>query len=234
MKRFPIYIFLFLCILQGQAQELNRPKKLYPILFNNARDLFPEYQSIPFERRAVLEEIANYILGSIQFDGKATILLLGSNNSTRTILAEAWANAAAHYYGITKVSISSGGVTKKEVSKYGIMALEKAGFIIYRRTHMGMEQYEIKYTYNEKPLVVFSKLYNHKDNPDLNFGSVILCPNADINLPVVKGNNFRTSLHYFDPIAYEDDPDVLEKYLERSHEIALEMFYLFYKLKSIK
>ena len=234
MKRLIVFILAFWLSDPICAPAQNGPNKLYPILFNHVRDLYPEYEGIPFERRVVLDEIANYTLGTIQFDGNAEILLIGSNNATRSILAEAWANAAAYYYGIDNVKISSGGVTKKEISRYAIMALEKAGFIIYRKQQIGVEQYEVKYTYHIDPLVISSKLYNDKDNPDLNFGSVILCPNADINLPVVKGNNFRTSLHYFDPIAYENDPDVLDKYLDKSHEIALEMFYLFYKLKGIK
>lgn len=149
-------------------------------------------------------------------------------------MAEAWANAAAHYYKIEDVSIYSGGINPSKVATNAIIALEKAGFIIYKTGTDNNPSYEIKYSYNIPPVVVRSKKYNDKFNPDHQFGSVVVCSNADINIPVIKGNNFRTSLHYFDPKSYDQSSDALSYYTERSREIALEMFYLFYRLKNAK
>lgn len=214
------------------GQEQNGPNKLYPILFNYSRDLYPEYINIPGERRVILEEIANYIIGSLQFEKESEILFLETDNSTRTIMAEAWATAASFYYGINHVKIYSGGINSSKISTNTIVALEKAGFIIYKTSEKQNPTYEIKYSYNVPPVIVTSKKYNNKLNPDIRYGSVFLCSNADINLPVVKGNNFRTSLHYFDPTAYNNSPEAPEKYMDRCHEIAIEMFYLFYVLKN--
>ena len=230
--KFLIIFLLFIHIGYCHSQTKKGPNKLYPILFNYARNLYAEYDKIPQERKLILEEIANYIIGSIQFEGTSEILFVGSNNSTRSVMAEAWANAAAYYYGINNVRIHSGGIKPSHVATNAIIALEKAGFIVYKIGNDQNPSYEIKYSYNIPPVIVKSKKINDKKNPDFQFGSVVVCANADINLPVIKGNNFRTSLHYFDPVAYEQTKNAIDQYLERSREIAVEMFYLFYRIKN--
>lgn len=227
-------IYLHVSVGLTQAQKPKGPNKLYPILFNYARNLYDEYSKIPMERRYVLEEIANYLIGSNQLEGRSTLLIIGSNNATRSILAESWAQAAAHYYGITNVKICSGGINATRISTFAILVLEKAGFIIYKTDDSQNPTYEIKYTYNVPPVLLKSKKYNEKSNPVSQYGSVIVCPNADVNLPVLKGSNFRTSLYYFDPSAYDVAEDALDQYLARSKEIATEMFYIFYRLKNAK
>jgi arsenate reductase len=236
MKVYPVsfilLFFIFIPEFSVTAQRPNRPNKLYPILFNYARNLCPDYRNIPMERRYVLDEIANYLIGTIQVAGSADLLIIGSNNATRSILAEVWARAASHYYGIDHVRIFSGGTGKGQIPTNTIIALEKAGFIIYKRKNSRDLSYEIKYSYNITPVIVRSKKYNDEASPSSDYGVVFVCPSADANLPYPEGSNFRTSLHYFDPVAYDQSEDALEHYLTRSREIATEMFYIFYRLKN--
>jgi arsenate reductase len=234
MKIILFFLALSLSFSSYAQKSSSGPNKLYPILFNYARDLYPEYDKIPFERKAVLEEIANYIIGAQQLDNTGKVIFIETDQKARSILLHAWATAASCYYGIENVKIHSGGINDSEISQYAITALEKAGFIIYKIQGGTNPEYEIKYSYNVKPLVLKSIKYNDKLNPGSNFGSIIVCSNADINLPVVKGNNFRTSLYYLDPSAYDGTSDASEIYLEKSKEIATEMFYLFYVLKNSK
>lgn len=233
MKKILAFLVVFLSY-EVYAQQLSAPNKLYPILFNYARDLYPEYSKIPFERKVILEEIANYITGTQQLEAESNLLFIETNHSSRSILAQVWAKTASYYYGIEDVSLFSGGITESSISKNSIIALEKAGFIVYKITNTNNPVYEIKYSYNIPPISLKSIKYNEKSNPHINFGSIILCSNADINLPTVKGNNFRTSLYYFDPTAYDGTPEALNIYVEKSKEIAIEMFYLFYVLKNSK
>jgi hypothetical protein len=226
--------FIVLLADASYAQQPGTPNKLYPILFNFARDLYPEYSNIPFERKVILEEIANYIIGARQLDSKGSLLFIETNHSSRAVLAHVWAKTASYYYGINDIDLFSGGITQSSISINTIIALEKAGFIVYKISNTGNPDFEIKYSYNIPPIILKSIKYNEKSNPNINFGSVILCSNADINLPTVKGNNFRTSLYYFDPTAYDGTPEALEMYMEKSKEIAIEMFYLFYVLKNSK
>jgi len=233
MKKILVF-FVIIIFNTTFAQQSNAPNKLYPILFNYARDLYPEYSQIPFERKVILEEISNYILGAQQLDSESKLIFIETNHSARSILAQVWAKTASYYYGIEDIEIYSGGITHSSIQKKSIIALEKAGFIIYKITNDNNPEYEIKYSYNIPPLILKSIKYNDKSNPNINFGSIILCSNADINLPTVKGNNFRTSLYYFDPTAYDETTEALDMYLEKSKEIAIEMFYLFYVLKNSK
>jgi hypothetical protein len=233
MKR--ILIFLIVILTNTSfAQIPSAPNKLYPILFNYARDLYAEYANIPYERKIILEEISNYILGAQQLDNEGKLLFIETNHSSRSILAHVWAKTASYYYGINNLEIFSGGITTTHISKDAIVALEKAGFIVYKVSDNSNPNYEIKYSYNLPPILLKSVKYNEKSNPGINFGSIILCSNADINLQTVKGNNFRTSLYYFDPTAYDGTSMALDMYLEKSKEIAIEMFYLFYILKNSK
>ena len=226
-------IILLLCLsISNRIHAQSQPGRLYPLLFIYTKNLYPEYLSIPEERRRTLEEIANYIFGTLQIDKKATIIFIGTNNATRSIMAEAWGQAAAYYYNVKNLEIFSGGTQETHVSPSAIKALEKAGFIIYRVTKEENSRYEVKFTYNIAPLLVYSKLYNGKDMPHNSFGAIFVCPNADLNVPFLKGMNFRTSLHYFDPSAYDNTTEELDKYIERSHQIAVEMFYLFYCIKT--
>jgi arsenate reductase len=234
MKNILIFLVFILSYPCYSQQSSTGPNKLYPILFNYARDLYPDYGKIPFERKAVLEEIANYLIGAQQLDNTGKIIFIETDHLARSVMVQAWAMAASYYYGIENVKIYSGGINASKISKNAIIALEKAGFIIYKIQEGSNPEYEIKYSYNIEPLILRSIKYNDKSNPNVNFGSIIICSNADINLPVVKGNNFRTSLHYFDPSAYDGTSDAPELYLEKSKEIATEMFYLFYVLKNSK
>jgi len=230
-------ILLLLVLLVSSCaycQKQEGPNKLYPILFNYARDLYEEYGNIPFERKVILEEIANYCIGAHQIENRARVLLIETNHASRAVLAQTWAAAAAYYYGIDYVNVYSGGIISSEIATNAVIALEKAGFIVYKISEGKNPNYEIKFTYNVKPVIIKSIKYNDPVNPESNFGSIILCSNADINLPVVKGNNFRTSLHYLDPAAYDGTSEALDMYLEKSKDIAVEMFYLFYVLKNSK
>jgi len=234
MKNILIFFALILSYSSYSQKSSTGPNKLYPILFNYVRDLYPDYDKISFERKAVLEEIANYIKGAQQLDNTSKIMFIETDQLARSVIVQAWAMAASYYYVIENVKIYSGGINASKVSQNAIIALEKAGFIIYKIQEGSNPEYEIKYSYNIEPLIMKSIKYNDKSNPNVNFGSIIICSNADINLPVVKGNNFRTSLYYFDPSAYDGTSDASALYLEKSKEIATEMFYLFYVLKNSK
>ena len=228
--------FLLICILiiyihPFIANAQTGPRKLYPILHNYVRNLYDHYEAIPEDRRRILEELASYIRGNIQTNAKTELLFIGTNNSTRTQFARIWAETAAYYYRIDGLSFFSGGTSPGPIDTPTILALEDAGFIIYKIENGNSLYYEIKYSYNLDPLIIYSQKYNDDGQPNINFASIVVCANADINLPVIKGTNFRTSLHYFDPKAYLGAPNELDQYKLKCHKIALEMFYLFYLLK---
>ena len=229
-----LFCYFLIALIICPSIDVNAQKglnRLYPILHNYARNLYPDYNSIPEERKRIIEELASYIRGNIQTGVKTELLFVGTNNSTRSQFAYVWAITAAYYYGVKNLSFFSGGTSPSPIDMHTLLALEDAGFIAYKLNQNGETSYEIKYTYNLEPIRIWSKKYNEKGQPTINFASIVVCANADINLPVIKGTNFRTSLHYFDPKAYQNTAEVMDQYKEKCRNVALEMFYLFYLLK---
>ena len=120
MKKTLAFIVIFLSY-EIYAQQISAPNKLYPILFNYARDLYPDYSNIPFERKVILEEIANYVMGSQQLEAESNLLFIETNHSSRSILAHVWAKTASYYYGIEEIKLFSGGITESSISKNAIV-----------------------------------------------------------------------------------------------------------------
>ena len=55
----------------------------------------------------------------------------------------------------------------------------------------------------------------------------MVCDDADENCPVVIGAEARVSITYLDPKMYDHTDTKDQKYLEKSIEIAGEMYYVF-------
>ena len=226
-------VILFVAIgLSGVTIGFAQPRELYPILHGYAKDLYPDYKKIPEERRFRLEAIADYILLNKSYQRVPEILFIGSNQSTRSQMAQIWAHAAAHYYGLDGAKFYSGGMKANPISENTIKALERAGFIIYNVTRGGKKYYQVKYSFNIKPLIIYPKAIDDRNNPPSEFMAVMVCPNAAQNLPVVKGTYNRLELTYFNPEGFDGLEEEYDEYDKICRQIALEMFYLFSKLKN--
>ena len=209
----------------------SQPRPLYPILHEYCKELYPDYETISEDRRFRLEAVADYIKEKKEGGEVPEVLFVGTNQSTRSIMTQAWAYAAAYYYGVDGVEFYSGGLRDDPIPANTITALERAGFIVYKVNEGGKSFYQIKYSYNLKPVVIYPKKIDDRLNPPANFMAVIVCQNAAQNLPVVKGTYNRLELTFNDPLGYEGLDESKEEYDKTCRQIALEMFYLFSKLK---
>ncbi len=209
------------------------PQPLYPILKDYVKDLYKEFRKIPEERRYRLNEIARFVRDQKLRNQPASLLFITTNQSTIGQLAQVWAQTAAFYYGVATVKSYSGGLKPELVSEEMIFALERAGFIVYKTQLSGGSVYKVKYSYNLKPVIIFSKKINHARNPSGQFMAIFLEPNADVNLPEVPGAVKRLSIYYEDPEGYDGTPQEKKIYDDRCHQIALEMFYVFSQLKHL-
>jgi arsenate reductase len=57
------------------------------------------------------------------------------------------------------------------------------------------------------------------------------CSQADAGCPFIPGAEKRIPIKYDDPKAFDNTPQQTEKYQERSEQIAIEMLYVFSKVK---
>lgn len=228
-----IVLFGGLFIIFQVSEAWSQPRELYPILFEYARDLYPDYKRIPEDRRYYLEAVAEYIREKKALSSPAALLFIGTNQSTRSIMAQVWARAAAHYYGFDDAEYFSGGINEGPISVNTIKSLERAGFIIYKIKEGGKIYYQVKYSYNLKPLLIYPKKVDDRPNPISNFMAVMVCPNAAQNMPFVKGTRSRIEIFYNDPLGFDGSEEEVQRYDEVNRQIALEMFYLFSKLKHV-
>ena len=58
------------------------------------------------------------------------------------------------------------------------------------------------------------------------------CSSADKGCPYIIGAEIRVPITYDDPKAFDNTPQQIEKYKERSVQIATEMKYIFSRIKS--
>lgn len=83
--------------------------------------------------------------------------------------------------------------------------------------------YNLKFIQNSDSITCFSKLYNHKINPQKDFAAIMTCSDADENCPVIFGAERRFQIRYEDPKKFDNTELEKVKYLERNNEIARQM-----------
>jgi len=205
--------------------------KLYPILNEYIREFPRELRSIPEERRYRLNEIVYFLADQYSGNSSGQVLFITTNEATVGQMASAWSKAAAYYFGFKNFQSYTGGLKPEKITENTIISLEKAGFIVYKSTTSGMDQYRIKYSYNLDPLVSFPKKLDHSRNPSSNYMAVVLDKNADMNINDIRGTYNRLFLDYEDPSGYRGASVESVKYDETCRRIAVEMFYVFSQLK---
>jgi inhibitor of KinA sporulation pathway (predicted exonuclease) len=223
-------ILLLSCIIS--LSFVNTPKPdLNPKLLTYCKSLPSEFKKIDEERKADLNELANYISEQQKEKKAINLLFVCTSNSRRSHMAQVWSQIASIYYDVKMVSTFSGGTEQTKVNKNAIQALEKTG--IQLQSNQQSENPIWTATIGDKinPMVLFSKKYTDSTNPTQNFGAIMVCTEADKACPIVDGADFRLGLPYQDPKAFDNSPQQIEKYDERCRQIAREMFYVFSQIK---
>ncbi len=184
-------------------------------------------QTITDERKSVLQPLIDYL--QQKNDKKETILLnfICTHNSRRSHLAQVWAQAAAHFYGIKNVESYSGGTAVTAVSPQVIKTIENQGFATEKLSDGNNPLYAIKYAATAMPMVGFSKKYDHFFNPKAEFAAIMTCSQADGGCPFIDGAEKRVPITFEDPKVADGTPEQAKVYAERSVQIASEMFYVF-------
>jgi arsenate reductase (thioredoxin) len=203
--------------------------------------LFPEienviatlnFESISDERKIVLQPLVDYILGKASNDQEIRLNLICTHNSRRSHLSQVWAQTAAAHYGIKNVFCYSGGTEATAMFPMAAKTLANQGFQIKTIAEGSNPVYAIKYAENEHPIIGFSKTFDDDFNPQSEFVAILTCSSADQGCPFIAGAELRIPITFEDPKAFDNTPLQVEKYKERSVQIATEMFYVFSLIKS--
>lgn len=200
---------------------------LLPSLTSFVTNHLLDFSSLTKNRRALLQELADYAILKITAKGPINLIFICTHNSRRSHISQLWAQAAAAYYGIENVRCYSGGTEATAFNPRAVKAMREAGFTIKEKTGGENPLYNATFSTGANSVSVFSKAYDHPENPKQEFCAVMTCSHADEHCPFIPGVEKRIALTYNDPKEFDNTPLESEKYAERVKEIGRELFYAF-------
>lgn len=168
-----------------------------------------------------------------QRDGQpASLIVVCTGNSRRSILGSTLGNIAAAWSGTPDVRFFSGGTEPSAFNPRTIRALQAVGVSI---TPLGETappgtagesnpKYRIEWgTDPRSQTVEFSKHYSDSANPQSDFCAVMVCSDAADNCPVVLGASLRVALSFDDPKEYDGTAQEAAMYAQRRDQIGRAM-----------
>jgi arsenate reductase len=197
---------------------------------NYTDELTQEFDSIPVVRKKMLEKISAYITAKISENKEINLMYVCTHNSRRSHFGQIWANVAAIYFNISNVNTFSGGTEATAFNINAINSLKRIGFEIKQLDENENPNYHVFFSDKIKPSICFSKVYDHPSNPEKEFAAIMTCDEAEENCPFIPGVELRIATTYKDPKAFDNTPLQDSSYEERCRQIAIETFYIFYKV----
>lgn len=183
-------------------------------------------QSISEKRQQILDAIVDYIQQKQKAGQVPQLNFICTHNSRRSQLSQVWAFVLSRYFDVPIASFS-GGVEVTAFNANAVKALETCG-LDFQKQDAENPTYALQYKGDR--LDCFSKVYNDQTNPKNDFAAIMTCNHADQNCPYIPGADIRIPLTYNDPKISDGTPNQDAVYLERSLEIAGEMYYVFNKV----
>ena len=186
-----------------------------------------ELNSIPEDRKLLLDELVNYILHRLGEEKTVNLNFICTHNSRRSHLTQIWAQTMAAYFDVRDVCCYSGGTEATAMFPVVGETLANQGFAISKLADQKNPVYAIRFDSVSRAMIVFSKTYDDVFNPKSDYGAIMTCASADEGCPVVIGAQVRLPIRYNDPKVSDGTPDQVKVYLERSVQIGTEMKYVF-------
>ncbi|WKN40491.1 protein-tyrosine-phosphatase [Tunicatimonas pelagia] len=185
-----------------------------------------EYNQITAQRKADLQEVSSYVSQKLSAKKTTNLVVICTHNSRRSHFGQFWLQAATYYYHLPNIRTFSGGTEATAFHPNAVAALERAG-VNFSQTDKSSSnpQYLASWDNDHPAIPMFSKKYDHSENPRSLFAAIMVCSDADEACPFIPGADARFSLPYQDPKQYDNTPQEREQYDERCRQIAREMLY---------
>jgi len=200
---------------------------LYYKLAEKINKLKNSFNSIPEERKKLLNEFSEYIVNKLKEKKEVNLVFICTHNSRRSHISQIWAQTGAEYYDIPNVKCYSGGTQPTAFNSRAVKAMQKAGFKIEKKDDSDNPVYLVYYSDDKEPVECFSKVYSDEYNPQKDFAAIMTCSDADENCPVVFGAETRFPIRYEDPKEFDGTELEEQKYTERVDQIGREMLFVF-------
>lgn len=183
------------------------------------------------ERQVILQPLIDFIQLKVNDEEPVRLNFICTHNSRRSHLSQIWAQAMAFHFGIPYVYCYSGGTEATALFPKVAETLRYQGFEIQKLSEENNPAYVVKFAENAVPLICFSKKFDDVFNPTAAFAAIMTCSSADEGCPFIGGAEQRISVRYEDPKVFDETQLMTVKYIERSREIASEMYFVFSKIK---
>ena len=203
---------------------------MFEFLSHSIKEILPI--PVPDDRKETLQPLIDYIQGKVNKNQEVRLNFICTHNSRRSHLSQVWAQTMAFYCNVKNVVCYSGGTAATALYPKVISTLETQGFKIQKISHEINPVYAIKFSDNEPSVIGFSKEFDNFYNPKSDFLAIMTCSQADEDCPFIAGAEKRVPVRYDDPKAFDQTELQTEKYLERSTQIANEMYYVFSQIQT--
>ena len=113
-----------------------------------------------------------------------------------------------------------------------ILALENAGFIVYKSEIDNHNVYQIKYSFNLPPVLLFAKKHDYRDLPRSQFIPVLLEEQAKSIFAERGLPSVAKIIPYTNPGGYAGMENGKQTFEATLKNMATEIFYIFWHLKN--
>ena len=202
------------------------------MIFSKLQSLINELKvsEIESDRHQYLDKLVEFIQDKRDKKELINLNFICTHNSRRSHLSQIWGQTMASFYNVENVFCYSGGTEATAMYQAVEKTLVNQGYEINQMANDKNPIYTIKFSTNLHPIIAFSKTFDDAFNPNKNFAAIMTCSHADENCPFIIGAEKRIPIRYEDPKAFDNTPIQMEKYEERSLQIATEMKYIFSKI----
>ena len=204
--------------------------KLFPKIHDTIKQL--DVTTISETRKTILQSLIDFVQLKTDTNQIINLNFICTHNSRRSHLSQVWAQTMASYFNIKNVFCYSGGTEATALFPIAALTLKNTGFEILMLSNTENPVYSIKYAENQHSIIGFSKTYDSEFNPKSEFAAILTCSSADKGCPFISGAEKRIPVMYDDPKAFDNTPLQIEKYQERSLQIATELKYVFSKINT--
>jgi protein-tyrosine-phosphatase len=230
MKTLLISLILITFSMQKETENL------FPELQNYCKTIESEFDQISDQRKENLKKIATFIKEKHSKGETVKLTFICTHNSRRSQFGQVWAKVAAGYYGfdLEKIQTYSGGTEATACNPRTVSALQRAGVKVEKIDEISAPvtvvtnpRYEVRFVEKGTPLILFSKKYTDEENPQKNYGAILVCSQADEACPVVFGADQRIYHGYEDPKKADGTAEETKTYDATCRLIARELLFVF-------
>lgn len=197
--------------------------------------LFPKIQAfierlpnpeLSEERAQKWEALASRIR---QNNKQGALDFICTHNARRSALSQSLGAAIAHHLQLDQLKFWSGGAEVTYIHPNTITALQEIGFHLINKEGEKNPVYQLSYSEEAPPLVLFSKKFDDESTP-APYHAILVCSKGDKACPFIPQVASRTLIPFEDPGHSDGTAKAAESYRKAAIEIGSELNYFLHQV----